>query len=246
MLGMMAKFWTLGEVKTRLGRSTGMHQAARIHQLFVQKLSKSLAHSADQRVAVVTPANQASRFAAQISPQWSIVCQSDGDLGQRMMNWFSHTLGQPDPVDPHSSGDDASPSPFAGQRMAVLIGADCPLIDPDVIESAASKLESHDVVLGPADDGGYYLIGLRGPWRSDYESLFVSMPWSSDAVMSETRTRCQNQRLALATLENREDIDTIESLDRLRTLLRSREDVDSSARDLLQQIDSVLCQKEPT
>jgi rSAM/selenodomain-associated transferase 1 len=212
----MAKFWTAGKVKTRLGRRVGMHQSARLHKLFVRVLTDRLASSADQRFAVVTPRAKARRLASQISGAWNIAHQSEGDLGDRMMHWIGQSLGAFD--------------------AAILIGADCPLIDHKTIEQASDQLLHHDVVLGPAIDGGYYLIGAKGPWNDRLANLFVDMPWSSDQVLTQTVNRCQANALAVALLEEREDIDTLEALDRLRNELA----VTNRHADLLQQIDEIL------
>lgn len=204
-----------------------MHQAARLHKVFVQVLTINLVSVADQRMVVVTPREKANRFSSQISPQWSVAHQSDGDLGQRMMSWFSDVI--------HESTDEV-------QQSAILIGADCPMINDEVIESAAEQLKANDVVIGPAVDGGYYLLGLSGPWRPAYQRLFVSMPWSSDEVLSETIQRCDEAGLAVAMLPTREDIDTIESLDRLRAELLA-DTTTECASSLLQQIDTILTQE---
>jgi len=237
VLGMMAKFWTVGAVKTRLGRTTGMHQSARIHKLFVQVLSENLASAADHRVAVVTPSQKINRFAQQISPEWTMANQSDGDLGQRMMHWFVQTLVGADTDTQNRDGLSGS--------TAVLIGADCPMIDQAAIDSAGEALQSHDVVLGPALDGGYYLIGLRGPWKNAFEQLFDSMPWSTEDVLPLTMERCKTAGLSVATLEEREDIDTIDSLNRLCVQLRSASTTNDGWGELADQIETILS-KEPS
>ncbi len=193
-----------------------MHQSARLHKLFVRVLTDSLATSADQRFAVVSPQEKANRFASQISGKWNIAHQSDGDLGRRMSHWIQQSLDTFD--------------------AAILIGADCPLIDKVAIEEASDRLLDHDVVIGPAIDGGYYLIGAKGPWNDRLAKLFVDMPWSSDQVLTQTLGRCQANGLAVALLEEREDIDAVEALERLRSELAAK----NNLADLLQQIDAIL------
>ncbi|QDT08590.1 2-phospho-L-lactate guanylyltransferase [Planctomycetes bacterium K23_9] len=216
----MAKFWTAGSVKTRLGQRIGMHQSARLHKLFVQVLTQALAKAGDHRVAVVTPTAKAKRFGSQISTAWTVDHQSEGDLGQRMMAWFIHSLQR--------------------NQSAILIGGDCPLIDVATIQNASDQLARHDIVLGPAIDGGYYLIGLRGPWDKRFERLFVDMPWSSDQVLSITQQRSADAGLRIATINPREDIDTVEALDRLRAWLRESNATSESHRFLHEQIQAIL------
>lgn len=225
VLGLMAKFWTVGDVKTRLGQSVGMHRAARLHKLFVQVVTDNLSGVGQQRIAVVTPKQKANRFAAQISPHWSIAHQAEGDLGDRMQHWFQSVLG----------------APAENQnRLAILIGADCPMLDPDAMVSAAELLSQNDIVLGPAMDGGYYLIGIRGPWRGQHELLFDDMPWSSEHVFSETVQRCIAANFTVGQLPHRDDIDTAESLQRLRQTLAQVADSDPKWSRLSTQIEAIL------
>ncbi len=91
---------------------------------------------------------------------------------------------------------------------AVVIGADCPDIGPAVIREAFTALGEHDLVLGPARDGGYYLIGLRRP----APTLFAGVSWGTDRVLQETLERAERDSLKVATLGVLGDIDTPEDL----------------------------------
>ena len=95
-----------------------------------------------------------------------------------------------------------------GRRRVVLIGSDCPEITAPVLSSAFSLLTAHDLVLGPARDGGYYLIGLTAP----YPELFQDMPWGTDAVLAQTQIRAARLGLRTALLEPLTDIDRPEDL----------------------------------
>lgn len=231
-LGVMAKYWQPGSVKTRLGAAIGMHRAADLHRLFCHHLSVTLAQSATRRSFVIAPASRQPEFQAMLPNSWQIEFQSDGDLGRRMQTWF-------DPVANSSS-----------VLHRVLIGADCPTLDGESIRIARAGLADHDLVLGPAVDGGYYMIGLRAPWRWQYEVLFADIPWSSESVFEITYRRAEQNGLRVATLPVMEDVDTVAELDRLIGVLESRcqnaasEERENSSHRLLQAIQQVLVGKE--
>jgi uncharacterized protein len=124
-----------------------------------------------------------------------------------MERWFSSTLTGP-------------------TQLSILIGADCPRLQCSDIELADQLLRTHDVVLGPAMDGGYYLIGLRGSWSCQgkaYGSLFHDIPWSTDQVLAITRDRLKTAGLSYAELPAREDVDTVRELNNLRDWLEANQ-----------------------
>ncbi|NNE01406.1 MAG: glycosyltransferase, partial [Pirellulaceae bacterium] len=219
LLGLMAKYWTPGAVKTRLGQLIGMEQSACLQKLFLTHLADSLSDFATRRVVAVTPIDKLQEVAKCVSPAWDVVPQADGDLGHRMQSWFRDALTDSD--------------------YAILIGADCPLLDPQRLGSASDFLQQHDVVVGPAVDGGYYLIGLRGPWDDRYDSLFDDIPWSTDQVLARTLSRASANDLSLVQLAVDEDIDTRDSLQRLRRLLNATADTSDRHRQLAAGIDEI-------
>jgi uncharacterized protein len=115
--------------------------------------------------------------------------QGAGDLGARLQRAFGALFA-------------------AGARRAVAIGSDSPTLDPARITEALERLDGADAVLGPASDGGYYLIGIR-PGR---EALLEGIPWSTDAVAASTRDRAAREGWRLAELEAWYDVDDAEGL----------------------------------
>ena len=115
--------------------------------------------------------------------------QSGGHLGERLEHAFDDLLA-------------------AAADRAVIFGADCPALDPAVLDQAFDALESHDVALGPARDGGYYLIGLR---RRAPE-LFRDIEWGTSRVFELTRARASRAALTVAALPALDDLDTPEDL----------------------------------
>ncbi len=97
-------------------------------------------------------------------------------------------------------------------RMVIFVGSDCPFIDAHYITSAIKQLALHDVVIGPASDGGYVLLGLR----DEYSQLFESIDWGSDNVFSQTLQRVEAQGLSYSVLDMLPDIDRPEDLGLLK------------------------------
>ena len=216
----MAKYWTSGRVKTRLGENVGLERAAAIHRMFVLHLADNLETAAEKRVMVVDPEPKIDLFREAIGDNWTFTPQSNGDLGQRMSRWFSSGL--------------------ATSSHAILIGADCPLIAAEDIQQAVCLLAEHDVVLGPALDGGYYLIGLRGSWKPEFVQLWDGISWSTSDVYENTLSRIRQLGLSLGTLPQREDIDTIAELTRLRQTLETTRSQNPSHEALAVGLDNIL------
>ncbi|MCG8649777.1 MAG: TIGR04282 family arsenosugar biosynthesis glycosyltransferase [Pirellulales bacterium] len=225
ILGLMAKYWTPGRVKTRLGAAVGMAAAAAIHYRFTTHLCQNLRDIGTNRELCFAPETYQGEFQQalhdlQLGACWSLVPQGEGDLGDRMSRWFRRNLAAKDPQANQDAMSELSPA----YHGAVLIGADCPTLSPHTIASAATLLEENDLVLGPAVDGGYYLIGLRRPWRNSMTSLFENMPWSKPAVFEITRLRAQQAGLTLQELPLAEDVDTITELEHLLQQLNGEDD----------------------
>jgi rSAM/selenodomain-associated transferase 1 len=109
--------------------------------------------------------------------------QGDGDLGQRMHRAFERVL--------------------ASQACAIVIGTDAPALDAGYLREAATTLQAHDAVIGPAVDGGYALLGLRRPAAA----LFDGIDWSTPRVLAQTRERLRRLGLTWAELAPLHDID---------------------------------------
>ncbi|NUN47263.1 MAG: TIGR04282 family arsenosugar biosynthesis glycosyltransferase [Candidatus Brocadiae bacterium] len=180
-----------GRVKTRLAAEIGAEAALGAYRDCLRAVAAQAARIAPRgslRGLFVfgTPDGCVNDMAAWF-PRWSaFMDQGDGDLGERMGRAFRR----------------CSP--------AVLIGTDSPDLPDAHVEQAFRDLESHDVVLGPAEDGGYVLIGLREQ-RPD---LFRDIPWSTPAVLETTLKRAAGLRVSL--LPPWYDIDTRADLERWR------------------------------
>ncbi|MEQ1903820.1 MAG: TIGR04282 family arsenosugar biosynthesis glycosyltransferase [Pirellulaceae bacterium] len=200
-LGLFAKFWTPGRVKTRLAQTVGDQSAAEIHKALLLHLLRELSGLKRgpwvvNMDLVFTPSEDREKLEP-FCDQWRLVPQCEGDLGRRLATYVT---------DAFSSGD---------QRV-VLIGADCPFVSGDLIEEAFRRLDSADVVLGPALDGGYYLLGLAHPTVQ----LFENIEWSTDRVLEQTMAIVSDSQLVHLFLPKSEDVDDFDSLRRIASELK--------------------------
>jgi hypothetical protein len=124
-----------------------------------------------------------------LGPDLSYREQSDGDLGARLHDAFARAFD-------------------SGMKRVVTIGTDCPGLRLEIIQKAFALLRVHDIVLGPTDDGGYYLIGLRGPAAS----LFGDVEWGTDSVFATTLARAEQLGLSVGVLPTMRDVDTTDDL----------------------------------
>jgi uncharacterized protein len=181
---MFARWPEQGQTKTRLIPALGAEGAARL----ARKLTEYTATQV--RALACTATVHGTGASADAMAQWlSMPCilQISGDLGARM----------------HAAIAQAH---AGGSRRIILTGSDCPGLTSAILKDAFSALNSHDVVLGPAADGGYYLIGMRSP----QPHLFDNMRWSHAQVLHDTLARLDGLRHHLLAVLH--DIDTPDDL----------------------------------
>ena len=177
----------LGQVKTRLASGMGELPALEIYKHLVQ-----LTYSALEEVPVPVWTFFSDFIPESTHPtvEKSFVQQGQ-DLGERMSNAFARTFE-------------------SGRDKVVLIGTDCPTLQSHHLLQAFESLNHSDLVLGPATDGGYYLIGMKG--KAAY--LFEGIAWSTSQVLSQTLHVASQQGLIVTLLPELDDIDTQEDWQR--------------------------------
>ncbi len=178
----------LGRVKTRLAAEVGDGAALRAYRTLAEQVIAAVSASATYSVTVAyTPPDAEPAMREWLGPGVTLRPQSGGGLGARMAAAIADAIS-------------------GGAERAVVIGTDCPDVTPDVVAEAFTRLGAADVVLGPASDGGYYLIGMSRPHRA----LFEGIPWSSAGTLRATLARARAGGLSVALLDERRDIDTAE------------------------------------
>lgn len=173
-----------GEVKTRVAQTTGADRACDVYRQLVAILLKSLSPLREIELRF-TPDDAAAEIEPWLRPGWVAVPQGDGDLGARLERAFTDAFA-------------------AGAERVVIVGSDCPDVKTSDVRMAWRELQTHDVAVGPAMDGGYWLIGLRAP----QPELFREIPWSSDLVLGRTLERARTRGLKIQLLRILSDIDT--------------------------------------
>ncbi|MGZ5029405.1 MAG: TIGR04282 family arsenosugar biosynthesis glycosyltransferase [Methylobacter sp.] len=186
-----------GQVKTRLMPELTAEQAAGLHIELSQKTLQRVERSKLCPVQLwCTPSTDHEFFTEAKAVYPLLLKQQQGaDLGERMHLAFCSAL--------------------ANYSHALLMGCDCPSMTEQDLEQALIALnESNEVVLAPAEDGGYVMIGLSQP----HPELFEEMPWGTDRVLAQTRSRIERNKLRHHELNEQWDLDTPQDLQRYRLL----------------------------
>ena len=200
VLGIFVKQPIPGLVKTRLAAKLDIDSAARLYAAFIDDLSNRFRAIGDRRVLCYAPHDESAKvfFRNVAAEDFGIWPQPETSLGDRMAEFFSESFS-------------------TGAERVVVIGSDSPTLPVDLVMQAFDRLESHDCVLGPATDGGYYLIGQsRQTWP-----IFDGVDWSSRQVLQQTVARITKSGAKLALLTPWYDVDTADDLELLRGHLQA-------------------------
>jgi len=183
-----------GQVKTRLVESLGVHGASQLYERLASHTLRTALTSGVGPVVLWCAPSTDHPFFRRCADEFNVELhkQSEGDLGRRMADAFQETL--------------------KGATQALLIGTDCPSLNGEDLREAALVLGHRaDAVMGPTEDGGYVLIGLR----TLAPSLFEGVPWGTEEVLPETRQRLRNLGWVWHELPVRWDVDRPEDLKRM-------------------------------
>jgi rSAM/selenodomain-associated transferase 1 len=162
------------------------------------------------------PSDAEEKFKDWLGSTFTYIPQEGADLGERMKNCFTHAFAQ-------------------GFHRVILIGSDSPDLPGTFLHNAFAELRTHDVVLGPSSDGGYYLIGFRD--TAFFPVVFEGIPWSQQTVLQETLKKIHQKTRRLSLLPVWSDIDTIVDLKNL--VKRNRDTAFKSSQTI-----TYLLQKE--
>ena len=186
-----------GHAKTRLADEIGTARAARVAEALLRDtiaLAESLTEQLDEDLRLVLAyTDRRDWFTPALSSDWRLIEQRGADLGERIENAMA----------------DLAPAP---EDRTLFIGMDCPQMPAERVQEAFDELDDANAVLGPCDDGGYYLIGVRGGVPED---LLQNVRWSTAEAMGDTVAALEAANMTVARLMPGYDVDTAEDLQRL-------------------------------
>jgi rSAM/selenodomain-associated transferase 1 len=183
----------LGRVKTRLAKTIGDQAALEIYEILSKHTAKIISEIDSDKLIFYSEKIQDNDIWTVINCKKQI--QTKGDLGQKMLDAFQYGFS-------------------LGYQKILIIGSDLYSLRPKHIESAFEQLENYDVVIGPALDGGYYLLGLN----SVIPEIFKQKQWSTSSILKDTLSDLKKFNVNL--LEPLNDIDTYEDLKKEPQLLK--------------------------
>ncbi len=196
-IAVFARAPVLGQVKSRLAVQIGDAAALAVYRAMLARVGTLLANSGLPEWDLWVTSNPDHKEFLSLCNKKNIYLQKGEDLGAKMHHTIQQSLARND------------------ADALLIIGTDCPALTEAYLSSALLALESgSDVVLGPAEDGGYVLVGARRP----VPRLFEGISWGSDRVMSQTLERLKGSGISYRLLDTLWDVDRPGDLERLRHL----------------------------
>jgi rSAM/selenodomain-associated transferase 1 len=201
-----------GKVKTRLARDVEWDLVLHLYESMVLDTVGMLKQTTVPFLICFDPPDALDRMKRWLGPDCTYIPQTGTDLGERMERAFVRIFRE-------------------GADKALLIGSDIPGLSSAVILEAFDSLTSHDAVIGPARDGGYYLIGFQ---KNGFDAaVFHDMIWSTKAVFGETIMRLRENARNVHVLPQCTDVDTKEDLKTLLNQMEQREPADTQTLKFL-------------
>lgn len=182
----------LGKVKTRLAISIGDHEALSVYKKLIAHTKKTIdSIKAEKQIWYSSSIEENDIWETSTYKKYN---QEGLSLGSRMEYAFKTAFERSEP------------------KKVIIIGTDCAEINTQMVEHAFSALDRNDFVIGPANDGGYYLLGMQ----AFHPSIFVNIPWSTDQVLNETITIIQKLNKKVHFLPALNDVDTLGDWEKVR------------------------------
>lgn len=183
----MMKYPEVGRVKARLAQSIGEEAAASLYRAFIQDTLTTVQSLDIPFHIAVYPPESNGQFAQWLGPSYQFFHQQGMNLGKRLQNGFATMF-------------------MNEYQQVIALASDSPDLPIEILQTAVSSLQTNKVVIGPATDGGYYLIGFSNDFF--IPDAFEEISWSTDTVFQETLSRIESVTHQVHVLPQWADIDT--------------------------------------
>ena len=184
------KYPVEGKVKTRIAKTIGNEFATKLYRIFAEHTFQELLKADPVFSYLFFPYNDnQEKIRKWAGTEFFFELQEGNDLGEKMYNAFKKIIDR-------------------GSAKTIIIGTDIPDISSDIIRKALLALDNSDIVIGPSNDGGYYLLGMK----KLHKNLFTGIEWSQDSVLTETLEKVNALNLSYSLLPELIDIDTEDDL----------------------------------
>jgi len=181
-----------GNVKTRLAKDIGYEKATEIY-VFLLAHTHQQVQKVNADIFVYFQGGINENYV--VLPRYYLAHQEEGDLGKKMEVAFNEIFNY-------------------GYKEVLIIGSDCYELNHSIIEEGFQALSMHDLVIGPTEDGGYYLLGMK----KAHSFLFKNKPWSTSSIYKLTSEEANSHGLKIYNLPMLSDVDTIEDLGDLKEI----------------------------
>jgi uncharacterized protein len=170
-----------GQVKTRLAATVGNESAVKIYQQLLKHCHAVFKNISADKIVFYSDFIEEDIWK---NDEFEKEIQQGNDLGERMRNAFILAFEKT-------------------YEKVIIVGTDCPQIDENILKNAFTKLDDHDIIIGPSTDGGYYLLGMK----KAEPFLFENIKWSTGSVLKETISHCNKNNWSYFLLPELTDID---------------------------------------
>jgi rSAM/selenodomain-associated transferase 1 len=208
----MMKYPKVGRVKARLAQSIGDESATNLYRMFIRDTLTTVQDLDIPFYIAVHPPESQKQFAKWIGPSYQIFQQQGIDIGERLQSGFTTMFER-------------------GYKQVIALASDSPDLPIEILREAVSALQSHKAVIGPASDGGYYLIGLSHD--HSIPGAFEDISWSTETVFRETLSKIKSVTQRVHILPEWADIDTKSDLQKFYEKHRLQNSCDSHTMNYL-------------
>jgi rSAM/selenodomain-associated transferase 1 len=205
-----------GQVKTRLAAALGDRAACEVYRACTELALKRLKAFRDEAILCIDPPEALARTRERLGPGWRLRPQHGTTLGERLAEATDHAFRR-------------------GAQRLVVVGTDSPWMQREDVLEAFTMLERAALVVGPTEDGGYYLIGLSRP----VPAVFEGVAWGSPHVYTQTQEKARALGLRVETLRRGYDLDHLEDVRRFVETERRRGHVPTAVHTIIRLLSEV-------